>query len=141
MSGVHHAVLTVSGWRVAKRIGGMPVLELTTVGTRSGARRTVVLSAPIVERDRIVLVASRGGADRHPDWYRNLVRHPRVEVTRGGTTECMLARTANPAERALLWDRVVEAYGGYATYQGRTEREIPLVICEPCERDADDPAG
>ncbi|KQM83804.1 nitroreductase/quinone reductase family protein [Agromyces sp. Leaf222] len=141
MSGVHHAVLKASGWRVAKRIGGMPVLELTTVGSRSGARRTVVLSAPIVEGERIILVASRGGADRDPAWYRNLVANPRVEVTRGRTTACMVARTANPAERAVLWDRVVAAYGGYATYQGRTEREIPLVICEPCGAGAGDPAG
>ncbi|MGI9825326.1 nitroreductase/quinone reductase family protein [Agromyces sp. Marseille-Q5079] len=132
MSGVHHAVLKASGWRLGKRIAGMPVIELATVGRRSGARRTVVLSAPIVEGDRLVLVASRGGSDRHPDWYRNLVRHPRVEVTRGRTTECMTARTASPAERADLWDRVVEAYDGYAAYQRRTERQIPLVICEPC---------
>lgn len=125
-------VLTASGWRVGKRIAGMPVIELTTVGRRSGAKRTVVLSAPIVEGDRIVLVASRGGADRHPDWYRNLVQDSRVEVTRGRTTERMLARTASPAERNELWGRVVEAYAGYAAYQQRTDREIPLVICEPC---------
>ena len=119
----------------------MPVIELATVGRRSGARRTVVLSAPIVEGDCLVLVASRGGADRHPDWYRNLLRHPRVEVTRGRTTECMVARTASPAERADLWDRVVEAYDGYAAYQRRTERQIPLVICEPCGSGAGDGDG
>jgi deazaflavin-dependent oxidoreductase (nitroreductase family) len=135
LSRLHHAVLKASGWRVAKRIVGMPVLELTTIGRASGAKRTVVLSSPIVEAERIVLVASRGGDDRHPDWYRNLVLHPRVEVTRGRTTECMVARTASPGERAELWPRVVEVYDGYAAYQRRTDREIPLVICEPCGGD------
>ena len=78
-----------------------------------------------------MLVASKGGDDRHPEWYRNLVAHPSVELTIGGVARRMTARTAGADERAELWPRVIAAYHGYAVYQRRTTREIPLVICEP----------
>lgn len=133
LSRVHRALLTITGWRVAARVGGMPIVELRTTGRRTGRDRVVVLSAPIAEPDRIVLVASRGGDDRDPAWYRNLVADPQVEVTLGGVTRAMTARTAAPVERVELWSRVVGAYSGYAGYQRRTRREIPIVICEPRE--------
>ncbi len=109
----------------------MPIVELHTTGRRSGQTRSVVLSAPIVDGDRVVLVASRGGDDRHPDWYLNLVVNPRVELTMRGVARPMTARPADDAEHAELWPRVVRAYRGYAGYQRRTSRRIPLVICEP----------
>jgi deazaflavin-dependent oxidoreductase (nitroreductase family) len=112
-------------------MGGMPIVELETTGRRSGRPRTVVLSTPLVDGERTVLVASKGGDDRHPDWYRNLVADPEVELTMHGTTRQMRARTADRDERAELWPRVVAAYPGYAAYQRRTSREIPLVVCEP----------
>ena len=130
LSGFHRGVLSVFRWHLAGRIAGMPIVELHTVGRRSGQPRTVVLSAPIAEPDRLVLVASRGGDDRHPGWYLNLVAHPEVEVTRRGARIAMLARSATSQERAELWPLVVAAYAGYAEYQRRTTREIPLVICE-----------
>ena len=92
-----------------------------------------MLSAPVVDGDRFVLVASRGGDDRDPAWYGNLVAEPSVELTVHGLTRPMTARTADEDERAELWPRVVSAYPGYAGYQRRTAREIPLVICEPKE--------
>lgn len=109
----------------------MPIVELRTTGRRTGRDRVVVLSAPIAEPDRIVLVASRGGDDRDPAWYRNLVAEPLVELTMRGVTRSMIARTAEGGDRAELWSRVVAAYPGYAGYQRRTKREIPIVICEP----------
>src|SRR5690606_18671127 len=109
---------------------GMPIVELRTIGRRSGRPRSVVLSAPVVDGERIVLVASRGGDDEHPDWYRNLLANPRVELTMNGRRRPMTARPADAAERAELWPRVVRTYPGYAAYQRRTNREIPLVICE-----------
>ena len=109
----------------------MPIVRLRTTGRRSGRPRTVVLSAPVIDGDRVVLVASKGGDDRHPGWYRNLVADPAVELTVRGVTRPMSARTADAGERAELWPRVVAAFGGYAVYQRRTAREIPLVICEP----------
>ena len=129
LSGFHRGVLSVFRWHLAGRIAGMPIVELHTVGRRSGQPRTVVLSAPIAEPDRLVLVASRGGDERHPGWYLNLVAHPEVEVTRRGARTAMVARTATPEERAELWPRIVAAYAGYGEYQRRTTREIPLVIC------------
>jgi deazaflavin-dependent oxidoreductase (nitroreductase family) len=127
----HALLLRTTGWRVGAGIVGMPVVMLATTGRRSGRRRTVVLSAPVVDGDRVVLVASKGGDDRDPEWYRNLVAHPSVELTMGGVTRRMTARTADAGERATLWPRVVGAFDGYAAYQRRTAREIPLVICEP----------
>ncbi len=90
-----------------------------------------MLTTPIADGDRIVLVASKGGADRHPAWYLNLVADPDVEVTTSAGHRRMVARTADPDERAALWPRIVRRYSGYRRYQERTARVIPVVICEP----------
>jgi deazaflavin-dependent oxidoreductase (nitroreductase family) len=131
MNQVHRAILSASGGRVLGSAFGMPVVELQTVGRTSGLSRSTMLTAPVVDGDRIVLVASKGGDDRDPDWYRNLVAHPEVELTMTGQHRLMRARRASPEEKADLWPRVVAAYQGYAGYQRRTRRDIPLVICEP----------
>jgi deazaflavin-dependent oxidoreductase (nitroreductase family) len=131
LSRAHALLLRATGWRMGAGLVGMPVVVLATTGRRSGRRRTVVLSAPVVDGARVVLVASKGGDDRDPEWYRNLVAHPSVELTIGGVARRMTARTAGADERAELWPRVIAAYHGYAVYQRRTTREIPLVICEP----------
>ncbi|MDQ2661841.1 MAG: nitroreductase family deazaflavin-dependent oxidoreductase [Actinomycetota bacterium] len=133
LSRAHSLLLRLGGWRLGARVAGMTIVELRTIGRRSGRRRTVILSAPIVDGERVVLVASKGGDDRDPAWYRNLIAHPLVELSIGETTRAMIARPADTAERAELWPKVVASYGGYATYQQRTKREIPLVICEPHE--------
>ena len=109
----------------------MQTVELHTTGRKSGKAYSNMLSAPIHDDQRIVLVASKGGSQDHPDWYKNLVANPDVELTVDGRTVPMRARTASPDERATLWPRVVAAYKGYAGYQRNTDREIPLVICEP----------
>jgi deazaflavin-dependent oxidoreductase (nitroreductase family) len=131
MSQVHRAIVHVTGGRVLGSAFGMPVVELRTVGRRSGLPRSTMLTAPVVDGDRVVLVASKGGDDRDPDWYRNLVADPEVELTIAGQHRLMRARPASPDEKAALWPRVVAAYHGYAGYQRRTERDIPVVICEP----------
>ena len=79
----------------------------------------------------MVVVASKGGHTDHPDWYKNLVANPDVEVTVDDRTMPMRARTATPEEKAQLWPAVVKVNKGYAGYQRNTERDIPLVICEP----------
>jgi deazaflavin-dependent oxidoreductase (nitroreductase family) len=112
----------------------MPVVELHTIGRRTGRRRSTMLTAPILDGDRVVLVASKGGDDRHPEWYLNLVAHPDVEVTVAGATRRMRARTAAADERGELWAQIVAAYRGYETYRRRTGREIPVVVCEPRTR-------
>jgi deazaflavin-dependent oxidoreductase (nitroreductase family) len=131
VSRTHRAVLRASAGRVGGTLGGMPVVQLRTTGRRSGQPRVTVLTAPVSERERVVLVASKGGDDRDPDWYRNLVAHPDVELVIGGQRRLLRARTASAAEKAELWPRIVAAYPGYAGYQRRTRRDIPLVICEP----------
>ena len=131
MSRAHRVLLAVSGWRIGARVGSMPVVELHTVGRSSGARRHAVLTAPVHEDGRYVLVASKGGEPRHPSWYVNLRAHPDVELTVAGRRIPMRARTATPEERAELWPLITRAYRGYADYQRRTAREIPVVICEP----------
>jgi deazaflavin-dependent oxidoreductase (nitroreductase family) len=131
MSQAHRAILRVTGGRVLGSAFGMPVVELQTVGRRSGLPRTTMLTTPVVDGDRVVLVASKGGDDRDPDWYRNLLAHPEVELTIAGQRRLMRARPASAEQKAELWPRVVAAYRGYAGYQRRTERDIPLVICEP----------
>jgi len=131
MNVVHRAVLTASGGRLLTAPFGMATVELHTTGRTTGRRRSTLLTAPVQEDGRVVLVASKGGDDRNPLWYENLRADPDVELTIGGVTTPMRARTADAAERAELWPRITQAYEGYAGYQRRTAREIPVVICEP----------
>ena len=127
---IHRTLFSATQGRVGGRIMGMPALILTTTGRKSGARRQSMLTAPIVEDGRVVLVASYGGDDREPNWSQNLRANPDVEITMDGATKPMRARIATAAERAELWPRVTSTYKGYAGYQTKTEREIPLVILE-----------
>ncbi|MET9023005.1 nitroreductase/quinone reductase family protein [Actinopolymorpha sp. NPDC004070] len=130
-TGVHRAVFRATKGRVLGRTLGMPVVDLITVGRRSGQERSTILAVPVVDGDRLVLVASFGGDDRDPAWYLNLRAHPVVRVTGLGTTRTMRARTASEEERAALWPRIVNSYKGYANYQTRTRRRIPVVVLEP----------
>ena len=132
MNAIHRGVLKISGGRLGWRAARMPVVELTTTGRKSGQPRTVMLTSPVQEGSTIVIVASRGGDDHHPAWFLNLRDHPEVEVSTGGESKrTMHARIATPTERAALWPRVTATYKGYANYQTKTDREIPLVLLEP----------
>lgn len=127
----HRAILKASGGRLLREPFGMPTVELHTIGRKSGQRRSTMLTAPVHSSDRVVLVASKGGDDRDPLWYGNLVANPDVELTIKGETTPWTARTAGDDERDELWPQITAAYKGYAGYQKRTERKIPVVICEP----------
>jgi deazaflavin-dependent oxidoreductase (nitroreductase family) len=132
MNGVHRVVLKLSFGKLGWKGSGMPVLELTTTGRRSGQRRTVMLTSPLQEGQTIVVVASRGGDDQHPAWFLNLRDHPEVEVVyQGQPSRKMVARVADEDERARLWPRVVADHKNYAGYQTKTDRQIPLVLLEP----------
>lgn len=133
MNAVHRGVLAVSGGRLGRSLGSMPVYKVTTTGRRSGRPRTVLLTAPVRDGETLVFVASKGGDDRHPDWYRNLVANPvlTIEPADGGDPTTLVARTASTEEKAALWPRIVSAYQGYGGYQRKTERDIPVVIAEP----------
>lgn len=132
MNAIHRGLLAVSFGRVGWRAAGMPVLELTTTGRRSGQPRSCLLTSPIQSGDTYVIVASRGGDDHHPAWFLNLQAEPAVEVSVGGAPRRRYhARVATADERAEMWPTVTQRYRNYAGYQARTEREIPLVILEP----------
>ena len=132
MNAIHRGVLKISGGRLGWRAGRMPVVELTTTGRKTGQPRTVMLTSPVQEGSTIVIVASRGGDDHHPAWFLNLRDHPEVEVCTGREPKrTMRARVATADERAALWPRVTAAYKGYANYQTKTDREIPLVLLQP----------
>jgi deazaflavin-dependent oxidoreductase (nitroreductase family) len=129
MNGIHRLILGVTRGKAGWTAGNMPVLELTTIGRKSGEPRSCLLTSPIQENGEIVIVASRGGDDHHPAWYLNLIETPQVQVSyKGAPHKIMTARTANSDERARMWPIVAGAYKGYAGYQEKTSREIPLVI-------------
>jgi deazaflavin-dependent oxidoreductase (nitroreductase family) len=133
MNAVHRTLLAVSGGRIGRTMGNMPVFKVTTTGRTSGRPRTVMLTTPVRDGDRYVFVASKGGDDRDPDWYRNMVANPEftVEPADGGDPVTLVARTATAEEKDDLWPRIVEAYKGYGGYQRKTTRDIPVVIAEP----------
>jgi deazaflavin-dependent oxidoreductase (nitroreductase family) len=105
-------------------------LVLHTTGRRSGAPRQTPLSYT-KDGDAYVVIASDGGAPRHPDWYHNLEKRPDAEVEIGGRRRPVRAETVTGTERDRLWRQAVESFGGYAGYQTRTEREIPVVRLRP----------
>jgi deazaflavin-dependent oxidoreductase (nitroreductase family) len=110
--------------------GSLPVIILTTLGAKSGRLRKTPLMR--VEHDgSYVVVASLGGAPKHPVWYYNVVADPRVELQDGPVRQDMVAREVTGDEKAVWWVRAVEAYPDYAVYQTKTEREIPVFVLEP----------
>ena len=132
MNGVHKGLLRLSGGRLGWTAADMPVLELTTTGRRSGRPRPVMLTSPLMDGDRIVIVASKGGEDTHPAWFLNLREDPQVTVSmKGAPGVSMLASIASPGERDRLWPIVVDEQARYGGYQESTDREIPLVLLQP----------
>jgi deazaflavin-dependent oxidoreductase (nitroreductase family) len=127
----HRTLLRATGGRVGRSLAGMPVVVLETTGRKSGELRRTMLTAPVVDGETVVLVASYGGDSRHPAWYLNLTANPDVTLELGGERKPMTARTATPEEKAALWPRIVKSYRGYAGYQKRTDREIPVVLLSP----------
>jgi deazaflavin-dependent oxidoreductase (nitroreductase family) len=131
MNGAHRVVLAVSFGHLGWSASGMPVLELTTTGRKSGQPRSVMLTSPVQEGDTIAIVASRGGDDQHPAWFLNLRDDPNVDVTMRGAKRPMHARIADAEERARLWPKITADHKNYAGYQTKTDREIPVVLLEP----------
>ena len=128
---VHRATLRVSGGRIGRSAYGMPVVELRTIGRKTGQTRVTVLTSPLHDEDRVVLVASKYGNDRNPQWYGNLTANPDVEILIDGQRRALRAHTATADERKDLWPQILRTYKGYGTYQEKTDREIPVVVCEP----------
>lgn len=119
-----------SGGVQAATMQGLPIVVVTTVGRRSGKLRKTPLMR--VEHDgRYLLVASLGGAPKHPVWYLNILEHPQVELQDGASRQDMVARELSGPERDVWWQRAVDAFPNYAAYQRKTSRVIPLLLLEP----------
>ncbi|MEP5765932.1 MAG: nitroreductase family deazaflavin-dependent oxidoreductase [Halieaceae bacterium] len=123
------AVYRLSGGRLWKSAFGRPICLVKMTGAKSGKIRwTPVMYVPW--KDGVIIVASLGGAPKNPVWYYNLVAHPQVEVLVNGKTTALTARQVYGEERMAVWPTCVEHYPDYADYQARTDREIPVFICE-----------
>jgi deazaflavin-dependent oxidoreductase (nitroreductase family) len=132
MSRAHGGIYRTGGGRVLGRVAGMPVLLLTTTGWRSGKLRTATLTY-FRDGGDILVIGSFGGSDLPPAWWLNLQRDPRATVLIRGTTSKVTARTATAEEHDRLWPLVTETNPGYARYQKRTRRPIPIVLLTPEE--------
>ena len=128
----HTLIYRASGGRLGHRFfpGSPPMLLLDHVGAKSGTKRTSPLMY-VADGDDIVLIASKGGHPKHPAWFHNLCANPDATVQVGTERRAVSARVATAAERKRLWPKAVATYGGYAGYQERTDREIPLIVLEP----------
>jgi deazaflavin-dependent oxidoreductase (nitroreductase family) len=119
-----------SGGTSGTTLKGMPVIVLTSVGAKSGKLRKTALMR--VEHDgEYAVVASLGGAPKHPVWYFNLVAEPHVELQDGPEKRDYIAREVTGDEKALWWERAVAAYPDYANYQANTDRQIPVFVLTP----------
>src|SRR3954469_5451620 len=111
---LHRGLVKISGGRLGWNASHMPVLELTTIGRRSGRPHSVMLTSPVQEGTTLVVVASRGGDDHHPAWFLNLRANPDVEVaTSGRPKRRMRAHVADADERARLWPLVTADHRNY----------------------------
>jgi deazaflavin-dependent oxidoreductase (nitroreductase family) len=120
-----------SGGKVAGSfLQGAPVALLTTTGRKTGEPRVSPLLF-LREGDRVVLVASQGGAAKHPMWYLNLKADPKITVQIKDEVLYLTARDATEQERAEYWPKLVEMYSSFEDYQAWTDRVIPIVICDP----------
>ena len=132
LSRIHARAYRTSKGRILDRIVGMPVLLLTTTGSESGKPRTATLTYFRDGAD-LVVIGSFGGSDLPPAWWLNLQRDPRASVLIGGTTSKVTVRAATTEEHDRLWPVVTETNPGYARYQERTTRPLPIVVLMPEE--------
>ena len=134
---LHHVdafFLRLSGGRLdITRLSGLPVVELTASGAKSGLPRTLPL-AGFPDGDKFVLIASNYGRARHPDWYHNLKANPECVVKKNGREGTYIARETDGEERESYWNLAISYYGGYEAYkQWASQREIPVMVLEPKE--------
>jgi len=120
----------LTGGRAFNKLGSDEVCFVTMTGAKSGRRLTIPLMY-VPHQGGVLLVASQGGAPKNPVWYRNLVKHPDIEVSHRGDSMKLRARLATPAEKPDLWPTCDKHYAPYAEYRTRTDRDIPIFVCEP----------
>ncbi|MFQ5554510.1 MAG: nitroreductase family deazaflavin-dependent oxidoreductase [Acidimicrobiia bacterium] len=126
LSAIHAAAYRLTRGRIGRRLVRNDMLLLTTRGRRTGRPHTVPLLYLRDGRD-LVVIASWGGRDRHPEWYLNLAADPSVWVQIDGTQGGATATSMRDDERSAWWSRAVDAYAGYTGYRAKTTRSIPVV--------------
>lgn len=124
------AEFRANGGRVGGQFAGAPLLLLHTVGARSGQARVNPMMYQEVDGGYAVF-ASKAGAPTNPDWYHNVLAHPRVRAEIGTETVELVARVAAGEERERIWNAQKAAYPGFADYERKTDRQIPVVVLEP----------
>ena len=124
------AEFRANGGRVGGPFAGAPLLLLHTVGAKSGQERVNPVMYQAVGDD-LAVFASKAGAPTNPDWYYNLLANPQVHAEIGTETVTATARVADPQERDRIWNAQKEAYPGFADYESKTTRQIPVVILQP----------
>ena len=134
---LHHAdalVLRLSGGRLtAAQISGLPIIELTTTGAKTGKQRTIPLTG-LPDGEKYALIASNFGQDHHPGWYFNLKANPECTVKKDGQVGSYIAREADAQENKYYYDMAISYYIGYAAYkEWASHREIPVMVLEPKE--------
>ena len=130
LTGIHTFFYRLSGGKMGGRLGRSPILLLITTGRKTGKPRTTPLFY-LKDGDNLILFASNGGSPTHTTWWLNLQANPQAEVEVGRKKLPVTARQADAEERKRLWPLLVAMYAGYAEYQKKTTREIPLVILSP----------
>ena len=110
--------------------GGFPICVVGMRGRKSGQRREIAL-IHLPHGDNELLVASQGGLDKHPVWYHNIVANPDIDILFAGKLRKMKARQASDEEKRDLWPVLLKMYPDFDQYQARTDRNIPVFICEP----------
>ncbi|MEE2059882.1 nitroreductase family deazaflavin-dependent oxidoreductase [Rhodococcus artemisiae] len=118
-----------SGGTAGTTLNGKPVVVLTTRGAKTGKLRKTPLMR-VEHEGEYAVVASLGGAPKHPVWYYNVIANPQVELRDGTEVYDMVARELHGDEKALWWDRAVAAFPDYADYQAKTDRRIPVFVLE-----------
>lgn len=121
-----------SGGTRGTEMKGRPVVLLTTIGAKTGKIRKTPLMR-VEHGGQYAVVASLGGAPKHPVWYYNVKAHPRVELQDGPVNRDYDAREVFGAEKALWWERAVATWPDYADYQTRTDRQIPVFVLTPVD--------
>ena len=127
---VHRALYGITGGALGGRLGGNPMLLLTTTGAKTGKSRTTPLLY-LEDGENMVVVASNGGNTRHPAWWFNIEANASATVQVGKETKRVRAETVNEEEKSRLWPLLLEAYAGYQDYEDETERTIPVVVLRP----------
>ena len=134
---LHHAdtmMLRLSHGKMSfAQLSGLPIIELTTIGAKSGRQRTLPLTG-LPDGERYILIASNFGQAHHPGWYYNLKANPECTVRKNGQAGTYIAREADEQENQYYYDMAISYYVGYAAYKQRAKnRKIPVMILEPKE--------